>query len=173
MKMSLRQMILMSKYPSASAQDCCTLSSSKLFVYSGARQSYVLMPQVFKQLELAVGTLRKDGSAKRLHNLLNRHRLASELILCRATRHPSTTPFFRSIIVPWTHQTSPKAPMPTGCRSVYLDNPSASPLERLCHTFCFRAECGVPARDLERRAENLGTYEFRHVAGVASRSTRG
>ena len=123
MKMSLRQMILMSKYPSASAQNGCSLFSSKLFVDPGARESYVLMPQVLKQLELAVGTLRKDGCAKRLHNLLNRHRLAGELILCRAIRHQSTTPFCPSRILHSTHQTSPKAPMPTGCRSVYLDNP--------------------------------------------------
>ena len=45
---------------------------------------YVLVPQVLKQLQLAVGTLREDRSAERLHDLLDRYGLAGELILRRA-----------------------------------------------------------------------------------------
>lgn len=45
---------------------------------------YVLVPQVLKQLQLAVGALREDRSAERLHDLLDRHGLAGELVLRRA-----------------------------------------------------------------------------------------
>jgi hypothetical protein len=45
---------------------------------------YVLVPQVLKQLQLAVCALREDRSAERLHDLLDRHGLAGELVLRRA-----------------------------------------------------------------------------------------
>lgn len=41
------------------------------------------MPQVLEQLQFAVGALRQDRSAERLHDLLDRHRLAGELVLGR------------------------------------------------------------------------------------------
>ena len=45
--------------------------------------SYVLVPQVLEQLQLAVGALRENGGAERLHDLLDGHGLARELILGR------------------------------------------------------------------------------------------
>lgn len=44
---------------------------------------YVLVSQVLEQLQLAVGALRKDRSAEWLHDLLDRHGLAGELVLRR------------------------------------------------------------------------------------------
>lgn len=41
------------------------------------------MPQVLEQLQLAVGALRQDRSAEGLHDLLDRHGLAGELVLRR------------------------------------------------------------------------------------------
>jgi len=67
------------------------------------------------------------------------------------------------------YQTSPKAPIPTGCRSVYLAAISIfvavtpdSPL----------AGC-LPARDLEGRAEDLSSHEFRHLESGAMRRSEG
>lgn len=42
------------------------------------------MPEVLEEFEFAVCTLGKHRSAEWLHDLLNRHRLPSELILRRA-----------------------------------------------------------------------------------------
>lgn len=39
--------------------------------------AYILMAKMLQQLELSVGSLREDGGAKWLHDLLDRHRLAS------------------------------------------------------------------------------------------------
>lgn len=68
-----------------------------------------------------------------------------------------------------THQTSPKAPMPTGCRSEYLRSP-------LAHAVPSGARrpllLPVPARDLKGGAKNLGTHEFRHFEGVARMAGR-
>jgi hypothetical protein len=59
-----------------------------------------------------------------------------------------------------TYQTRPKAPMPTGCRSVYLCDvsPTSVPMWGMV---------AAPACDLERRAENLGAHEFSHGGGRA------
>jgi len=42
------------------------------------------MAKVLEQLQLAVGTLRENRSAERFHDLLDRDRLASQLIARRA-----------------------------------------------------------------------------------------
>lgn len=55
------------------------------------------------------------------------------------------------------YQTRPKAPMPTGCKSVYLEALS------IAYSVCPQAVDPLPARNLERGAEDLGTHEFRHV----------
>lgn len=66
--------------------------SLKLIIWSAVRSRllctvlccpYVLVSQVLEQLQLAVGALRQDRSAERLHDLLDRHGLAGELILRR------------------------------------------------------------------------------------------
>jgi hypothetical protein len=60
-----------------------------------------------------------------------------------------------------TYQTSPKAPIPTGCNSVYLNQESAlSTLREDCAPSRLK-DC-EPAGDLEGGAEDLGTHEFRH-----------
>jgi hypothetical protein len=62
---------------------------------------YVLVPQVLEQLQLAVGTLRKDRSAEGLHNLLDGHGLAGELILGRTAFSVSMCSCF------WVHPSVP------------------------------------------------------------------
>lgn len=78
------------------------------------------MSQVLEQLELTVGAFGQDRRAERLHNLLDSHGLVGELVLCRTVSIVSkrTRLEYRARIR--THHTSPKAPMPTGCKSVYL-----------------------------------------------------
>lgn len=77
------------------------------------------MTQVLEELQFSVCALRQDRSAERFHDLLDSHSLTGKLILCGAMR-----PGIRdlSVVLAWNtkYQTSPKAPIPTGCRSVYL-----------------------------------------------------
>ena len=55
-----------------------------------------------------------------------------------------------------TDQTRPKAPIPTGCRSVYLQVVSNCDMRLdLCS--------GIPAGDLKGGTEDLGTNELRHL----------
>ena len=46
--------------------------------------AYVLVPEMLEELEFSVGSFRKDWCRKRFHNLLDRHSLSRQLILCRA-----------------------------------------------------------------------------------------
>lgn len=67
------------------------------------------------------------------------------------------------------YQTSPKAPIPTGCKSVYLEEKGQSSV-RISHAAPRRVgrverEC-IPAGDLKGGAEDLGTYELRHDVGL-------
>jgi hypothetical protein len=63
------------------------------------------------------------------------------------------------------YQTSPKAPIPTGCKSVYLQIHHVT----IKLSFYFRKQKGsIPAGDLKGRAKNLGTYEFGHFGSRAS-----
>jgi hypothetical protein len=64
--------------------------------------------------------------------------------------------FFKMVEASGKYQTRPNAPMPTGCRSVYLidsqlGKPGSLPIFVL-----------IPARDFEGRAKDLGSYELRH-----------
>ena len=52
----------------------------------GGLQSYILVPEMLEQLEFSVGSLGENGSAEGLHDLLDCHGLASELVLGRAGR---------------------------------------------------------------------------------------
>lgn len=47
-------------------------------------QPNILMAEMLQQLELSVGAFGKDRGAEGLHNLLDRHCLASKLVLGRA-----------------------------------------------------------------------------------------
>lgn len=85
------------------------------------------MLKMLEQLELTVRPLGQDGRAEGFHDFLDGNILAGKLILCRAGT-VSQMAFVRyslhhHILVPpgqKTYQTSPKAPMPTGCKSEYL-----------------------------------------------------
>jgi hypothetical protein len=46
-----------------------------------AREAYVFVPQMLEQLELAEGALGQHWGAERLHDLLDGHGLACDLIL--------------------------------------------------------------------------------------------
>lgn len=61
-----------------------TLEKSILNPQGGRSHTHILMSEVLEEFKFAVCTLRQYRSAEWLHNLLDRHRLAGELILCRA-----------------------------------------------------------------------------------------
>lgn len=61
-----------------------------------------------------------------------------------------------------SYQTSPNAPIPTGCRPVYLSAVQYVFSRRLIVT----ASPIVPARNLERRAKDLRAHELRHLDRV-------
>jgi hypothetical protein len=73
---------------------------------------------MLEQLQFSVGTLREDGGAEGLHDLLYGHGLAGKLVFGRAAKRSACRLPQRRVRL---YQTRPKAPMPTGCRSVYLD----------------------------------------------------
>lgn len=50
-----------------------------------AGKAYVLMSEVLEQLQLSVSTLGEDRGAERLHDLLDRDRLAGQLVPRRAS----------------------------------------------------------------------------------------
>ena len=72
---------------------------------------------MLEQLQFTVSSLGKHGSAEGLHDLLDGHGLVGELIFGRTVdgvRAQTAAGWAKSL-----YQTSPKAPMPTGCKSVY------------------------------------------------------
>lgn len=121
------------------------------------------MLQVLQQLQLAVGTLRQDGRAEGLHDFLHRHRLRCELVFGRAFVDGQS--MFSSCFRTPTHHTSPKAPMPTGWRSVYLLYHQLP-----CPPYLVGGRAvSAPAGDLKGRAKDLRTHEFGHLDGVSCR----
>jgi hypothetical protein len=78
---------------------------------------------MLQKLQLSVCALGQDRGAEGLHNLLDSHGLASELVLGRAA---PLSIFASGSTVKKSYQTRPKAPMPTGCRSVYLGHVSCA-----------------------------------------------
>jgi hypothetical protein len=70
MKMSLRLMIY-------SVLDAASATPN-------FRYAHILVSEVLEEFQLAVGALGQDRSAEGLHDLLDSHGLAGELILCRA-----------------------------------------------------------------------------------------
>lgn len=48
--------------------------------------SYILVTKMLEKLQLSVCPLREDGGAKRLHDLLNCHSLAGQLVFGRTAR---------------------------------------------------------------------------------------
>lgn len=49
-----------------------------------AGKTHVLVTQMLEQLQLSVGTLRQNRCAEGLHDLLDRHGLAGQLVARRA-----------------------------------------------------------------------------------------
>jgi hypothetical protein len=89
-----------------------------VWCFAGA---HILVSEMLEKLQFAVCALREDWSAEGLHDLLDSHGLASELVLGRAApRLVYDADAGAGTVWVWTYQTRPKAPMPTGCRSVYL-----------------------------------------------------
>lgn len=109
---------------------------------------------MLEQLQLSVGTFREDRCAEGLHDLLYRHGLSGELVLGGTVKKRERRAVRRFQEVS-TDQTSPKAPIPTGCRSVYLGTLVKSQQKV--------NQRRVPAGDLEGGAKDLGTYELRHL----------
>lgn len=79
---------------------------------------------MLEQLQLAISTLGENRGAEGLHDLLDRHGLAGQLVARGANQRAipvSGEDEEASARSRNTYQTSPKAPMPTGCKSEYLD----------------------------------------------------
>lgn len=73
---------------------------------SGRGGTYVLMLDVFQQLEFAIGAFAEDGCAKGFHDLLYRHGGLCELVLCGTWMHER----WRAAGGGYPYQTRPKAP---------------------------------------------------------------
>lgn len=124
--------------------------------------TYVLVSQVFQQLQLAVGAFREHWCAEWLHDLLDSHRLAGELVLGRTVSSMSIIPGHGIIA-----SCSPYKPKGSHahrlqvCVSAVLSVSVAQPAP---DPRCFSA---IPARNLKGRAKDLSTHEFRHLAGIS------
>lgn len=81
--------------------------------------THILVPQMLQELQFSVCALRQNRSAEGLHDLLDGNGLAGELVLCRTGSWSVCSLGTRARC---TYQTRPNAPMPTGCRSVYLQD---------------------------------------------------
>ena len=136
-----------------------TFKISTLVSDGHAAITYILMAQMLEELQLSVRALGQDGGAERLHNLLDGHGLVRELILGRAVPYKSAECLGAMAESMASHHTRPKAPMPTGCKSVYLFHRQSSGV----HSTAVRGGGGkAPAGNLEGRAKDLGTHKLRH-----------
>jgi hypothetical protein len=113
---------------------CYLFSETALRPSKRGAVSYVLMAQMLEKLQLAVCALGQNGCAEGLHDLLDCDGRRGELILCGTVCAMSNRSTGTSRNT--THQTSPKAPMPTGCKSEYLTSP-------LAHTVPLRSAYNV------------------------------
>ena len=111
---------------------CYLFSETAHAVKKSGASSYVLVAQMLEELQLAVCALGQNGCAERLHDLLDCDRRRGELILCGTVCIVSNVSSGASRYTIWTHQTSPKAPMPTGCKSEYLASPLAHAVPLRC-----------------------------------------
>ena len=95
----------------------------------GCTTTYVFMSKMLEQFQLAIGPLRQHRGAEGFDDLLDGDGGAGQLIAGRAARGPKDMPSaprrLAAIVMSpgrsdGAYQTRPKAPMPTGWRSVYL-----------------------------------------------------
>jgi hypothetical protein len=142
MKMSLRLII------------CPTLKSATSNCW--VVDAYILVPEMLEQFQLAVCALREHGCAEGLHDLLDRHGLAGELVLGRA----GDMSICAFILVNGKHtRQGRRLPCPRAAdRCIF-----ALLVPRVSLPLCVAA----PACDLERRAEDLGAYKFSHGGGCS------
>lgn len=104
MKMSLRLMILMESVTTFFAPEVI---------------SYILMTEVFEEFQFTVCSLRQNRRTEGFHDFLDGNSLAGELIFCRASygiQYVAGCAAKGAVV----YHTNPNAPMPTGCKSVYL-----------------------------------------------------
>lgn len=123
------------------------------------------MFEMLEELELAIGALGEDRRAKRLHDLLYGHGLPCELVLGGAacplmsmTRPPARTGTNSTLTI--QDRMLPCRPAAGRCICARSAPARCPPAQLLCRA----SSPHVPARDLERRAEDLGTHKLRHVA---------
>lgn len=89
----------------------------------GDNGPHIFMLQVLQKLQFAICSLGQDRRTEWLHNLLHCDRLSCQLIFGGAENMPSLANLDHSRCgVAVSYQTSPKAPIPTGWRSVYLQS---------------------------------------------------
>ena len=117
------------------------------------------MAKVLEKFQFSVCSFGQYRRTERLHYFLDSNRLTGELVFGRARNGIGQLIQRKRIMLPvCSHQTRPKAPIPTGWRSVYL---------RGCQRTAFATEQGcvnpLPAGDLEGGAEYLGTHELGHT----------
>ena len=75
------------------------------------------MSKVLQELQFSISPLRQDGRREWFHDLLDRNGLTRQLVFGGTWEAVNDDSAFARQS---THQTSPKAPIPTGCKSVYL-----------------------------------------------------
>jgi hypothetical protein len=115
--------------------------------------AHILVPEVLEKLQLAVCTLGQDRSTEGLHDLLDGHGLAGELVLGRAA--PLSVP--RRVLRAGGHtRQAQRHP----CRRAADPCTFATSVSRTAT----RWGAAMPACNLERRAEDLGAHEFSHGA---------
>lgn len=118
------------------------------------REAHILVLEMLEKLQFSVGALGQDRRAEWLHDLLDRNGLARELVLGRAGRVSSRAGICVASVRTTRDQ---RRPCPRAADRCIFAKSVAQEM----------AMWGVaaPARDLKRRAENLGAHEFSHGEG--------
>lgn len=115
--------------------------------------AYILVPQMLEELKLPVCALGEDRCAERLHDFLDSHGLAGELILCGAAS-ASEGDLAHVNVAEHTKQGRMRPCPRAAGQCTFAGSQSVA-----------TKDCGggsPPACDLECRAEDLGTHEFSH-----------
>ena len=152
MKISLREITCANQHPMNGP------SAAKKSTPPSQKKTYILMLQVLQKLQFSVCSLRQDGGTERLHDLLNRNILASQLILGGAAQthqYSPTTPIARRGTLP--NETEGSHP-----NRLEIRIPTPRSVLRRERVVCHRVNPSVPGCNLEGGAEDLRAYEFRH-----------